>query len=73
MQHAFAGHYDTAPTAYLRRVRLEHAHRELQAADPTRGGIVADVAVRWGFAKPGRFAAAYREAFGVNSNQTLRT
>ena len=59
--------------AYVRRVRLECAHRELQAADPTSGDTVAAIAARWGFAKPDRFAAAYRAAYGVAPIHTLRT
>jgi AraC-like DNA-binding protein len=73
LQHAFARHRDTTPTGYLRRVRLEHAHRELQAADPVDGTTVGSVAARWGFASPGRFAAQYREAFGALPSHTLRT
>jgi AraC-like DNA-binding protein len=73
LQQAFAGHLDTTPTDYLRRVRLERAHRDLQAADPTRGGTVGEIALRWGFAKRSRFAAAYRGAYGVSPSQTLRS
>ncbi|MFD0689131.1 helix-turn-helix transcriptional regulator [Actinomadura fibrosa] len=73
LQYAFRAHYGTTPMGYVRRVRLEHAHRELRAADPTQGTTVKAVAARWGFAKPDRFTAAYREAFGVLPSQTLRT
>ncbi len=70
LQEAFRRHLDTTPTGYLRRVRLERAHRELHAADPTRGDSVADIAARWGF-HPGRFAAAYRKTYGRSPRQTL--
>ena len=30
VQHAFARHYDASPMSYLRRYRLEQAHRDLQ-------------------------------------------
>ncbi|SFP21333.1 AraC-binding-like domain-containing protein [Geodermatophilus dictyosporus] len=73
LQYGFRRHLDTTPTGYLRRVRLEGARRELQRADPTRGDTVAAVARRWGFAKPDRFAAAYRTAHGVPPSHTLRT
>ncbi|HEU5484834.1 MAG TPA: helix-turn-helix transcriptional regulator [Microlunatus sp.] len=73
LQHAFARHRDTTPTGYLRRVRLEHAHRELQAADPTDGTTVGSVAARWGFISPGRFAAQYHETYGTLPSHTLRT
>ncbi|WP_018680459.1 helix-turn-helix transcriptional regulator [Actinokineospora enzanensis] len=71
VQLAFRRHLDTTPMAYLRRVRLEHAHRELRDADPARETVAA-VAARWGFANPGRFAAYYRVAFGVTPARTLR-
>jgi AraC-like DNA-binding protein len=35
-------------------------------------GSVTDVAFRWGFTHPGRFADAYRERFGQASSETLR-
>ncbi|SHG21189.1 AraC family transcriptional regulator [Geodermatophilus nigrescens] len=73
LQLAFARHLGLSPTGYMRRVRLEGAHRELQAADPTAGDTVAVIAGRWGFAKPDRFAAHYRATYGVLPSHTLRT
>ncbi|MEU3460375.1 helix-turn-helix domain-containing protein [Streptomyces sp. NPDC006733] len=73
LQYAFRQHLDTTPTAYLRRVRLEHAHRELTAADPATGQTVTTVAARWGFLHPGRFATAYRRAYGRSPSHTLRS
>lgn len=71
VQLAFGRHLGTTPMAYLRRARLDQAHRQLLAADPARE-TVATVACRWGFASPGRFAAYYRAAYGVLPSQTLR-
>jgi AraC-like DNA-binding protein len=71
VQLAFRRHMDTTPMAYLRRVRLNQAHRELQAADPVSDTVTA-VAYRWGFPSPARFAAYYRSAYGVPPSQTLR-
>lgn len=73
LQLAFERHLGCSPMAHVRRVRLECAHRELQSADPTSGDTVAAIARRWGFAKPDRFAAAYRQAYGVPPSHTLRT
>jgi len=73
LQQAFARHTGGTPSAYVRRVRLEHAHRDLQAADPTSGATVAAIAARWGFAHPGRFAGDYRTAYGQTPSHTLRT
>ncbi|MFF8513084.1 AraC family transcriptional regulator [Streptomyces sp. NPDC015492] len=71
LQYAFRRHHDTTPLGYARRVRLERAHAELLAADPADGTTVADVARRWGFAKPGNFTAAYRKQFHTLPSHTL--
>jgi AraC-like DNA-binding protein len=63
----------STPMGYLRRVRLDRAHCELQAADPTRGDTVGQIARRWGFANRSRFVASYRRAYGVSPSHTLRT
>jgi len=72
LQYAFRRHYDTTPTGYLRRVRLERAHRQLQAADPVTGATVAEIARRWGWANLAHFATAYRERYGMPPSHTLR-
>jgi transcriptional regulator GlxA family with amidase domain len=71
VQLAFQRHLGTTPSAYLRRVRLDHAHRDLMAASGTEPCTVTQVATRWGFHHQGRFAAYYRTAFGENPRQTL--
>jgi transcriptional regulator GlxA family with amidase domain len=72
LQAAFRRHLDTTPMAYLRRERLERVHRALQAADPVSGVTVAEIARRWGFANPGRFARYYRAVYGQPPSRTLR-
>ncbi|WP_067822144.1 helix-turn-helix transcriptional regulator [Nocardia inohanensis] len=72
LQAGFRRHLDTTPLRYLRRVRLAGAHRELRAADPGTGETVEIVAARWGFAHPARFAAWYRQEYGVPPGHTLR-
>ncbi|RSS33793.1 helix-turn-helix transcriptional regulator [Streptomyces sp. WAC08241] len=69
-QYAFNRHAGTTPLGYLRRVRLDRAHAELKAAAP--GTTVSAVAMKWGFAHQGRFAAAYRDAYGVPPSATLQ-
>ena len=64
LQAAFRREKDTTPLGSLRAARLEAAHADLVAADPTTGVNVREVAVRWGFTHPGRFAAAYRHRYG---------
>ncbi len=71
VQHAFRRHLETTPMAYLRRVRLDHAHRRLRTVDPTSGITVAQVALDWGFSNPSRFAHYYRDAYGRTPSKTL--
>jgi AraC-like DNA-binding protein len=71
LQYAFSSSRGTTPSQYLRRVRLERAHRDLLAADAT-ATTVACIARRWGFAKPGWFSRLYRETYGVTPSETLR-
>jgi AraC-like DNA-binding protein len=72
LQRTFARHRDTTPMRYLRRVRLENAHRDLQRADPGSGDSVTRIARRWGFGNPGRFATRYQHVYGQPPHQTLR-
>lgn len=71
-QLAFRRHLDTTPTAYLRQVRLDGAHRELLAAQPHGEVTVTEVAYRWGFSSPSRFAERYRAAYGISPSESLR-
>jgi AraC-like DNA-binding protein len=72
VQLAFRRHLGTTPMAYLRRVRLGHAHRELALADPALHTVTA-VAYRWGFSSPSRFAAYYRQVYGIHPSRTLHS
>ncbi len=65
VQLAFRRHLDTTPTGYLRQVRLERAHRDLALSDPAEGRTVTDIALRWGFQDPDRFAELYRRRYGT--------
>lgn len=71
LQHGFQRSMQTSPTEYLRHVRLRYAHRELLIADPATTTVEA-VAHRWGFSHRGRFAAQYRDRYGVQPADTLR-
>jgi len=73
LQAAFRREKGTTPTAYLRTARLDAAHRDLVAADPTTGMTVAAIAARWGFAHTGRFATTYRDRHGQSPSTTLHT
>lgn len=57
--------------AYLRRLRLDHVRSELLRTG--RGDVrVTDVAMRWGFFHPSRFAQQYRERFGELPSDTVK-
>src|SRR5580658_7349831 len=57
--------------AYLRRLRLDHVRAELLRTG--RGDIrVTDIAMRWGFFHPSRFAQQYRERFGELPSDTVK-
>jgi AraC-like DNA-binding protein len=71
LQLAFRRHLDSTPMAELRRARLRGAHGDLVMADPTLGHTVAGIALSWGFAHPGRFAAQYTVEFGRSPRDTL--
>ena len=71
VQLAFRRHRGTTPMAYLRRVRLDLAHRALIAGGPDTTTVAA-VAACWGFADHSRFAALYRRTYGVAPSVTLR-
>ncbi|TDV55372.1 helix-turn-helix transcriptional regulator [Actinophytocola oryzae] len=71
VQHAFRRHLDTTPMGYVRSVRLRRAHQELLAADPATGVTVTEIAARWGFYHPGRFARYYRATYGSAPYQTM--
>jgi AraC family ethanolamine operon transcriptional activator len=70
LRYAFRDELDLSPLAFLRRLRLHAARRELINAEgaPPR---VTDVANRQGFLELGRFAADYRRLFGELPSETL--
>ena len=58
-----------SPMAHLRRIRLDQVHAELLCGLPPNTRI-GDVAVRWGFFHPSRFARQYQERFGELPSET---
>lgn len=70
LQYAFRRYLDCTPREYLRRVRLERAHRDLQDAGPD--ATVAAIALRWGFTSTGWFNQHYRATYGCSPGETLR-
>lgn len=72
LQAEFRKHLGMSPSYYIRSVRLERAHCEIerQPADSTTS--VTEIALRWGFGHTGRFAKAYRDRYGVAPSDALR-
>jgi AraC-like DNA-binding protein len=62
LQLAFRRFRKTTPMEALRRVRLEQAREDIVRPDGSRS--VIEVAAKFGFANPGRFASQYKRAFG---------
>lgn len=71
LQAAFRAHYDTTPAAYLRRIRLEAVRLELSSSDNNLP--VQEIALKWGFTHMGRFAEAYRRAYGLLPSQLTKS
>jgi len=70
LQAGFQRHLGMSPMAYVRVVRLRHAHRDLRSADPTHHTVAA-IAHRWGFTHLSRFAAAHKTMYGQTPLQVL--
>ena len=72
VQYMFRRHLDCTPLRYLRKLRLDLAHRDLLAAQ-RRDETVTQIAAQWGFMHTGRFAVLYRQTYGQSPHETLRT
>ncbi|MBY5533847.1 AraC family transcriptional regulator [Rhizobium leguminosarum] len=70
LQQGFRQFRQTTPMSYLQDLRMAAAHRDLLESDARQA--IADVALKWGFMHPGRFAAEYRQRFGQLPSQTLK-
>ncbi len=70
LQDSFRERLGISPGVYLRRLRLNNAHRALAAADPA-STTVTQIAMAWGFSHPGRFSVEYRKLFREMPSRTL--
>ena len=68
LETTFADFRGLTPVAYVRNLRLDHAHAALNEGQ----GTVAAVAARYGFQSSTTFALAYRKRFGVAPSRTKR-
>ena len=71
LQAGFRREIGTPPMDYVRQARLRHVHMALIDGSPTTTSVRA-LAQRHGFSHLGRFAATYRERYGVSPVETLR-
>ncbi|MEV4708744.1 AraC family transcriptional regulator [Actinoplanes sp. NPDC049316] len=71
LQLSFRRYIGMPPLSYLRELRLALVHEQLVQADPANS-TVAEIAYQAGFTHPSRFAAAYRQRYGVLPSETLR-
>jgi transcriptional regulator GlxA family with amidase domain len=71
LSREFVKKHGMGPMTFLKQRRLEAAYRELLGADKG-SGVVTKVAMRFGFSHLGKFAIAYRQAFGECPSQTLK-
>lgn len=69
LQLAFREEMGTSPSAYVREVRLDRVHAEL--SEGGAGTTVTEIAARWGFLHPSRFAQQYQRRFGLLPSDTL--
>ena len=63
----FKNQLDQTPGVLLRQVRLDKAHAELRRGDCPS---IRELALRWGFQNPSKFAQAYQRRFGEQPSVT---
>lgn len=71
LQTGFQSYRNMTPIAFLREVRLRHAHQALLNADPAFA-TVTDIAISCGFSHMGEFARLYARTYGVSPRHTLQ-
>ena len=67
----FRDELGVSPMAHLRRIRLDRVRTELLRCTESDARI-SDIATRWGFFHPSRFAWQYRQRFGELPADTLQ-
>ncbi|MFT4307558.1 MAG: AraC family transcriptional regulator [Microbacterium sp.] len=68
LEKRFLLEWGSTPAAMLTEIRLQYARRELE--EGRASASIAEVATRWGFGHPGRFASRYAERFGETPSRT---
>ncbi len=72
LQNSFKSLFGFTPKRFLRLLKLNLVHYELQNSNPTQT-TVSRIASKWGFVHMGRFSIYYRELFGIIPSETLKT
>jgi AraC-like DNA-binding protein len=67
---AFQQQLGESPMGYVRTIRLNRVRAELLRSDPEKVRVT-DIAMRWGFLHPSRFAQQYRDRFNELPSVTL--
>jgi AraC-like DNA-binding protein len=70
IQLAFRAWRDTTPMRELTRIRLLYAHADLMRLGPSC--TITQIALKWGFGHPGRFAQQYARIIGQSPSHTQR-
>ncbi|MBR1130919.1 helix-turn-helix transcriptional regulator [Bradyrhizobium iriomotense] len=71
LQYGFCRFRNVTPLAYLREIRLQAVQAELSS--PLNALSIREVALKWGFAHMGHFAARYRATYGEAPSETARS
>ncbi|KIQ05576.1 hypothetical protein RU07_01755 [Agrobacterium tumefaciens] len=64
LQLGFQNFCGLSPMAFLLKVRLQKAYRDLVTEPPSV--TIDEISRRWGFSNPGKFAADIRDSYGEN-------
>lgn len=67
--NGFKSFLNTTPMTYLKNLRFEQAHLELQQNENLS---ITDVAFKWGFTHLGRFSQEYKQRYGELPSSTRR-
>ncbi|WP_334146072.1 AraC family transcriptional regulator [Hyphomicrobium sp.] len=71
LHYGFRKFVGTSPFEHLRQIRLEAAYADLMHAPETVS--IAEIASKWGFANPGRFATLCRRHYGRGPSEIRQT
>ncbi len=71
LQNSFKSLFGFTPKLFLRLLKLNLVHQELQKSTPQQSSVTK-IALKWGFRHMGQFSTYYTELFGENPSLTLK-